>query len=71
MTRTRLAVVVSLGCLYLGGLGVLSGMLLERMRFDVQRAAVLSRLAAAEVRLHAHLMDLERRAERREGTADR
>jgi hypothetical protein len=69
--RTRLAVVIGLGGLYLGALGFLSGMLVERMRFDVQRAATLRRLAATEDRLHARLMRLERRAERPEQTASR
>jgi hypothetical protein len=35
-------------------------MVVERMRFDHQRALVLQTLSAAQERLHAHLMDLER-----------
>jgi hypothetical protein len=71
MGRVRRVVLLGLVGLYLGGLGVLSGMLVERMRFDAERAAVLSRLAATEGRLHAHLMNLERRAEHRAHAAGR
>jgi hypothetical protein len=62
-TRYRRAVMIGLGCLYLGAVGFLSGMLVERIRFDLHRTAVLTRLAAAEQRLHARLMDLEPRIE--------
>jgi hypothetical protein len=58
--RYRRAVMIGLGCVYLGGVGFLSGILVERMRFDLQRAAVLTHLAATEKRLHARLMDIER-----------
>jgi hypothetical protein len=54
------AVMIGLGCVYLGGVGFLSGILVERVRFDLQRAAVLTRLAATEKRLHVRLMDIER-----------
>ena len=63
--RYRRAVIIGLGCVYLGGIGFLSGMLVERMRFDLRRAAVLTRLADAEKRLHAHLMDIERELDAR------
>jgi hypothetical protein len=59
MSRRRrvLALVLSL---YAVAVGFLSGMLLERVRFDAERAAVLTRVTMAEQRLHARLMDLER-----------
>jgi hypothetical protein len=70
MTPWRRAVLIGLGCLYLGGIGFLSGMVMERMRFDAQRTAVLTRLTAAQDRLHAHLMRLEQRAEGRRPRPD-
>jgi polynucleotide 5'-kinase involved in rRNA processing len=51
--------------LYLGTVGFLGGMLVERIRFDRERASVLTRFATAEQRLHARLMALEREAEPR------
>lgn len=60
MIPRRLAVLVAAGCVYLGVMGFLAGMVVERMRFDHQRALVLQTLSAAQERLHAHLMDLER-----------
>jgi hypothetical protein len=62
--RYRRAALIGLGCVYLGGIGFLSGIVVERMRFDLQRAAVLTRLADTEKRLHAHLMDIERDSRR-------
>lgn len=38
-------------------------MVVERVRFDKQRAALLQHLAATQDRLHTHLMDLERQTE--------
>jgi hypothetical protein len=58
--RYRRAVMIGLVCVYLGSIGFLSGMLVERMRFDLQRATVLTRLADTEKRLRAHLMEIER-----------
>jgi hypothetical protein len=43
----------------------------ERMRFDRQRAIVLQSLTAAQERLHAHLMELERHTETVPLTRDR
>jgi len=60
MTRCRLGFLIAAGCLYLAGLGFLTGMVVERVRFDRQRGLLLQRLAAMQARLHTHLMDLER-----------
>jgi hypothetical protein len=51
------------GYLYLTVLGFLTGMVVERIRFDRQRASLLQHLAATHERLHTHLMDLERQTE--------
>lgn len=59
MSRRRRVLALGLG-LYAVVMGFLAGMLLERVRFDVERASVLTRVASAEQRLHARLMDLER-----------
>jgi len=59
MSRRRRALALGL-CLYAIAMGFLAGMLLERVRFDAERAAVLTRVTMAEQRLHARLMELER-----------
>ena len=59
MSRRRRVLAFGLG-LYAVVMGFLAGMLLERVRFDVEWASVLTRVATAEQRLHARLMDLER-----------
>ena len=71
MTHRGLGVLVGAGCLYLVVLGFLIGMVVERMRFDRQRAAVLQSLTAARERLHIHLMNLERQAEFSQSTRSR
>lgn len=63
MTRCEFTTLIGIGCLYLGVLGFLAGMVVERMRFDHQRAIVLESLTATEKQLHTRLMDLERQAE--------
>ena len=63
MTRRRLRFLIAAGCLYLTGLGFLTGMIVERVRFDRQRATVLQHLAATQERLHTDLMDLERQTQ--------
>jgi hypothetical protein len=63
MTRRRLRFLIAAGCLYLTGLGFLTGMIVERVRFDRQRGIVLHHLAATQERLHTHLMDLERQTQ--------
>jgi len=69
--RGRLAVIVGAGALYLVGIGFVSGIAVERMRFDGKRAALLTRLTSAQARLHGHVMDLERLTERRSSLAER
>jgi hypothetical protein len=61
-TRRRLGFLIAAGCLYLAGLAFLTGMVVERVRFDRQRGLLLQRLAATQARLHTHLMDLERQS---------
>jgi hypothetical protein len=63
MTRRGLGFLIAAGCLYLTGLGFLTGMVVERVRFDRQRGILLQRLAATQERLHTHLMDLERQTQ--------
>jgi hypothetical protein len=69
--RRRLAVIVGAGALYLVGIGFVSGIAVERMRFDGKRAAVLARLTSTQARLHGHVMELERATERRSFLAER
>ena len=59
MSQRRRALALALG-LYAVTVGSFAGMLLERVRFDEERAAVLARVSMAEQRLHARLMELER-----------
>jgi len=59
MTRRARALAVGLG-LYGVVFGFLGGLLVERLLFDRQRSSVLTRVAAAEQRLHARLMEIER-----------
>jgi hypothetical protein len=63
MNHRGLGILVGAGCLYLVVLGFLIGMVVERMRFDRQRTAVLQSLTATQERLHIHLMNLERQTE--------
>jgi hypothetical protein len=67
--RRHLHLAMGLG-LYLGAVCFLGGVLVERIRFDRERASVLTRFATAEQRLHARLMALEREAEPGELRAD-
>lgn len=60
--RHQLQLALGLG-LYAATVGFLGGVLVERIRFDRERASVLIRVAAAEQRLHARLMTLERGVE--------
>jgi hypothetical protein len=60
MTRRKLVVLMAAGGFYVAALGFLTGLAVERVRFDRQRAALLQDLAATQARLHTHLMDLER-----------
>ena len=63
MTRRGLGFLIVAGCLYLTGLGFLTGMVVERARFDRQRGILLQHLAATQQRLHTYLMDLERQTQ--------
>jgi hypothetical protein len=63
MTRRELGFLIVAGCLYLTGFGFLTGMVVERVRFDKQRGILLQHLAATQERLHTHLMDLERQTQ--------
>jgi hypothetical protein len=69
--RARRAILAGFVVLYLSGVGFLCGLAMERMRFDGHRAAVLASLAAAQTRLHARLMALERQAQDLSSTPDR
>jgi len=60
MTRRELGFLIAGGSLYLTVVWFLTGMVVERVRFDRQRGLLLQRLAATQARLHTHLMDLER-----------
>ena len=60
MTRRALGTLLLAGGLYLTGFGFLTGMVVERVRFDRQRGVLLEHLAITQERLHADLMDLER-----------
>jgi hypothetical protein len=63
LTRHERGLLIAGGCLYLTVLGFLTGMIVERVRFDRQRATVLQHLDATQERLHTHLMDLERQTQ--------
>jgi hypothetical protein len=63
MTRREVGLLIAGGYLYLAGLGFLTGMVVERIRFDRQRATVLQHFAATHERLRARLMDLEHQTE--------
>jgi hypothetical protein len=71
MTRRGLGILMGACCLYLTVLGFLTGVVVERVRFDRQRTTVLQRLAATQERLHTHLMNLERQTEFPRHTGDR
>jgi hypothetical protein len=62
--RRRISLAIGFASLYLMILGFLAGVVAERVRFDARRAAVLSRLTAAEHQMRARLMDLEGETER-------
>ena len=64
MTRQRIVLTVGLG-FYAAVMSFLGGVLVERIRFDAQRSAVLTRVSTAEQRLQAHLMALEKQEQER------
>jgi len=51
--------IAGLGGLYLAALGFLCGVVVERIRFDVQRTATVTRLTKSEERMRARLMEIE------------
>jgi hypothetical protein len=63
MISRRNTVLITLAVLYLSLFGFVSGMLIERMRFDWNRSVVLMRLDATEQRLRARLMEIEKATE--------
>jgi hypothetical protein len=63
MISRRNTVLITLAALYLSLFGFISGMLVERMRFDWTRSIVLMRLDATEQRLRARLMEIEKATE--------
>jgi hypothetical protein len=69
-SRQRAVLAVGFACLYLAVMGFLAGTMVERMRFDARRSAVLSRLASAERQVRARLMDLEGDARRGAGSGN-
>jgi hypothetical protein len=66
MIGGRGPVMIGLAGLWLAVMGFLGGMVVERIRFDQQRTSVLTRLSAAQARLHDRLMALETPAMRAE-----
>jgi len=52
MSRRELGFLIAAGCLYLTVFGFLTGMVVERVRFDRQRSTLLQHLAATQERLH-------------------
>ena len=70
-TGRGLRILVTISALYLGGLGFLSGMVVERMRFDHQRDVVLRSLSDAEKELHARLIDIEKQEKSDRLSSDR
>lgn len=60
-SRWKRALLLVLAALYLLGVGFFLGVVVERMRFDGARAAVLDRYREAVRRVHEHQMDIERR----------
>jgi hypothetical protein len=63
MTRREVGLLIAGGYLYLAVLGFLTGIVVERIRFDRQRATLLQHFAATHERLRTRLMDLERQTE--------
>ena len=61
-TSNKIVVGIGLGA-YLVGLGVLSGMVIERMRFDVKRAEVIGRYEQALHDWQMYRIALEKSAE--------
>jgi hypothetical protein len=62
VTRWRRARALAALVLYFTGVGMLGGVIVERMRFDVAGSRILARQAAITERLHERLMALEHAA---------
>jgi len=57
MSRRHVILAVAFG-VYLLGAGFLGGMLVDQIRFDRERTAMLGRLDQATKQVHARLMEL-------------
>ena len=51
---------VIIACFYLLGVGILTGMLIERVRFDESRSVLFTQLEEDTHKLHERLMAIER-----------
>ena len=58
MENRRFVVVIV--CLYLLGVGVLTGMLIDHVQFDESRSVLLAQLEEDTHKLHERLMEMER-----------
>ena len=67
----RRTVLVAMLAMYFTGLGILGGVTVERMRFDVERDRVLARYTQAAERLRGHLMAIEHDVAARRGARER
>jgi hypothetical protein len=65
--KDRFMVIVA--AFYLLGVGFLSGMIVDRIRFDEARGGLLSRLEEDSHRVHERLMAIEREESREGSTA--
>ena len=59
MKTRRIVLAFGVG-VYLVGFGMLTGMMVDRMRFDHQRSEILARYERAVTGLNAHRMALEK-----------
>jgi len=59
--------IVTVAALYMLSVGFLSGMLVDRIRFDEARSELLTRLEEDSRRVHQHLMTIERQESRERG----
>ena len=62
MKLRQLAFLIAAGCLC-PTVGSLTGMVVERARFNRQRRTLLQHLGATQERLHTHLMDIGRQTQ--------
>jgi hypothetical protein len=59
-TEIKQRFIVTVAGLYLLGVGFLSGMIVDRVRFDESRSALLARLGEDSHTMHERLMAIER-----------